>query len=81
MRTECSPALFELAPVESRAVVAGFGGGAITSDAGALLFGAAAWIVCRVAVWHAARTQEYFDVMQAVRVQLRRDAGNPARQG
>src|SRR5215213_3944485 len=39
MPTECSPALFEFAPVESRAVVAGFDGGAITSNAGALLLG------------------------------------------
>jgi len=41
MRTECSPARFEFAPVAGRAVVAGFDGGAITSDAGALLLGAA----------------------------------------
>jgi len=41
MRPECSPALFDFAPVERRAVVAGFDGGAITSDAGALLLGAA----------------------------------------
>jgi hypothetical protein len=41
------------------------------------LFGAAAWLVCRVAVWQAARTQEFFDVMQAVRVQLRRRAEEP----
>src|SRR5690348_1790048 len=40
MRTECSPELFEFAPVEGRSVVAGFDGGAITSDAGALLLGA-----------------------------------------
>jgi hypothetical protein len=40
MPTECSPALFEFAPVEGRAVVAGFDGGAITSNAGALLLGA-----------------------------------------
>jgi hypothetical protein len=33
-------ALLALAPVESRAVVAGFDGGAITSNAGVLLFGA-----------------------------------------
>ena len=39
MPTECSLALFEFAPVEGRAVVAGFDGGAITSDAGALLLG------------------------------------------
>src|SRR3954467_13799502 len=40
MPTECSPALFEFAPVDGRAVVAGFDGGAITSNAGALLLGA-----------------------------------------
>jgi Transposase DDE domain group 1 len=40
MLTECSPALFEFARVEGRAVVAGFDGGRITSDAGALLLGA-----------------------------------------
>jgi Transposase DDE domain group 1 len=37
--TECSATLFEFAPVEGRRVVAGFDGGAITSDAGALLLG------------------------------------------
>src|SRR3712207_8099679 len=41
MPTECSPGLFEFAPVEGHAVVAGFDGGAITSDAGALLLGGA----------------------------------------
>ena len=45
MPTECSAEpvraeLFEFGPVEGRAVVAGFDGGAITSDAGALLLGA-----------------------------------------
>ena len=40
MPTECSPKLFEFAPVENRRVVAGFDGGAITSNAGALLLGA-----------------------------------------
>ncbi|GGC73616.1 hypothetical protein GCM10011504_58680 [Siccirubricoccus deserti] len=40
MRTECSPAPFEFAPVEGRAVVAGSDGRAITSNAGALLLGA-----------------------------------------
>ena len=40
MPTECSAAPFEFAPVEGRAVVAGFDGGAVTSDAGALLLGA-----------------------------------------
>jgi hypothetical protein len=37
MPTHCNPALFDFAPVEGRAVVAAFDGGAITSDAGALL--------------------------------------------
>ena len=40
MPTECSPTLFAFAPVEGRAVVAGFDGGAITSNAGAPLLGA-----------------------------------------
>jgi hypothetical protein len=41
MPTECSAELFEFAPVEGRRVVAGFDGGAITTDAGALLLGQA----------------------------------------
>ena len=41
MPTECSPTLFEFAPAEGRRVVAGFDGGAVTSDAGALLLGQA----------------------------------------
>jgi hypothetical protein len=41
MQTECNATLFGFAPVERREVVAGFDGGAITSDAGALLLGAA----------------------------------------
>ena len=40
MQTECSADLFGFARVESRAVVAGFDGGRMTSDAGALLLGA-----------------------------------------
>ena len=40
MPTECSPDLFGFAPVEGREVAAAFDGGAITSDAGALLLGA-----------------------------------------
>ena len=39
MPTECNPALLEFPPVEGRHVVASFDGGAITSDAGALLLG------------------------------------------
>jgi hypothetical protein len=41
MPTECNPTLFEFAPVAGRAVVVAFDGGAITSDAGALLLGEA----------------------------------------
>jgi hypothetical protein len=37
--TECNPTLFEFAPVDGRSVMAAFDGGAITSDAGALLLG------------------------------------------
>jgi Transposase DDE domain group 1 len=40
MPTECNPNLFAFAPAEGRPVVASFDGGAITSDAGALLLGA-----------------------------------------
>jgi hypothetical protein len=39
MPTVCSTELFEFAPVEGHKVVASFDGGAITSDAGALLLG------------------------------------------
>ena len=39
MQTDCTPALFEFPPVGGRDVVASFDGGAITSDAGALLLG------------------------------------------
>jgi len=40
MPTECSPALVDFAPAEGRRVVAAFDGGAITANAGALLFSA-----------------------------------------
>ena len=39
MPTECTPTLFEFEAVERRVVVAGFDGGDITSNAGALLLG------------------------------------------
>ena len=39
MLTECNADLFEFAPVGRREVVGSFDGGAITSDAGALLLG------------------------------------------
>lgn len=41
MPTHCNPDLFDFAPVEGHKVVANFDAGAITSDAGALLLGAA----------------------------------------
>ena len=40
MPTECTSDSFGFAPVEGREVVAAFDGGAISSDAGALLLGA-----------------------------------------
>src|SRR3954466_10720430 len=40
MPTQCSADLFGFAPVERRRVEAAFDGGAVTSDAGALLLGA-----------------------------------------
>ena len=39
MQTECTPKLFEFEAVDRRPVVAGFDGGNITSNAGALLLG------------------------------------------
>jgi hypothetical protein len=39
MRTQCSAKSFEFARVESRAFVAAFDGGAVTSDAGGPLLG------------------------------------------
>jgi hypothetical protein len=39
MQTECITSQFDFAPVEQHRVVAGFDGGTITSDAGALLLG------------------------------------------
>jgi hypothetical protein len=41
MPTDCTSNLFEFARVETRKVVASFDGGAVTTDAGALLLGAA----------------------------------------
>ena len=41
MRTDCSSDLFGFEPVEGRRVEAAFDGGAMTSDAGALLLGRA----------------------------------------
>jgi len=40
MQPECSADLFGFTPVEGRKVVAGFDGGQMTSDAGAMLLGA-----------------------------------------
>ena len=40
MPAQCSPEQLHFAPVEGRFVVAAFDGGAIASDAGALLLGA-----------------------------------------
>ena len=39
MQTECTRDFFSFEPVEGRSVVAAFDGGAVSSDAGALLLG------------------------------------------
>ena len=49
MPTQCSPDLFGFARVAGRSVVAGFDGGAITSDAGALLGQSDWWSASRCA--------------------------------
>ncbi|MFC8434001.1 hypothetical protein [Streptomyces sp. NPDC057253] len=51
-----------------------------------ILLGVLAWLVCRVGQWYAVRTQELFDLVQAVRMELRRaaqtpDTGRPAPAG
>ena len=54
MPTDCNPAQFEFPRLEGRAVVASFDGGRITTDAGALLLGAADRVIGltrRFAVW------------------------------
>src|ERR1700681_3487699 len=65
MPTECNRDLFGFAPVEGREVVASFDGGAITSDAGALLLGAtdrAIGMMGRVAAcFHDARRAELIE--------------------
>ena len=40
MPADCSPSQLAFGTVDGRSVVAGFDGGAVTSDAGALLLGA-----------------------------------------
>ena len=58
MQTECSAKPSEFAPVEGRPVMAEFEGGAVTSDAGGLLLGAAdkaIGLTARNSRWPAAR--------------------------
>ena len=73
MRTECSPELFGFAAVNRRAVVAGFIGGAITSDAGALLLRATDRAIGLVA-----RSGCFIDRREAELVEHRSDADRPA---
>jgi hypothetical protein len=62
MQTDCIPDLFGFEAVEGREVVAAFDGGAITSDAGALLLGAADRAISMMdrfaACFHDARRQD-----------------------
>ena len=65
MQTECHPGLFTFPPVEGHQVVAAFDGGSITSNAGALLLGAAERVIGMVgrfaACFHHARHQEFVE--------------------
>src|SRR5205823_13577044 len=65
MQTECIPDIFGFEAVEGREVVAAFDGGAITSDAGALLLGAtdrAIGLMDRLAAcFHDERRQELIE--------------------
>src|SRR5229473_2705820 len=65
MRTECNSELFGFAPVEGREVVVAFDGGAITSDGGALLLGAAdraIGLIARLAAcFHDVRRPEWIE--------------------
>jgi Transposase DDE domain group 1 len=61
MPTECSADLFGFAPVEGRDVVAAFDGGAITSDAGALLLRAADRAIKLAACFHDVRQQHLIE--------------------
>ena len=89
MPTECSATLFKFPPLEGRQVVASFDGGAITSDAGALLLGQtdrAIRLTERFAACFAdTRTVELVEhqvetmVMQRVVGELARDARDCAR--
>jgi hypothetical protein len=89
MPTECSATLFKFPPLEGRQVVASFDGGAITSDAGALLLGQtdrALRLTERFAACFAdTRTVELVEhqvetmVMQRVVGELARDARDCAR--
>ncbi len=54
MPTECSRDLFGLEAIEGRQVVAAFDGGQVTSDAGALLLGAANRAIGLVGAWRGA---------------------------
>jgi len=65
MQTECNPGLFAFPPVEGHQVAAAFDGGSITSNAGALLLGAAERVIGMVgrfaACFHDARHQEFVE--------------------
>ena len=65
MQTDCIPDLFGFEPVEGRPVVTAFDGGSITSDAGAMLLGAADRAIGLIdrfaACFHDARRQELIE--------------------
>ena len=65
MQTQCNPDLFGFVAVEGREVIAAFDGGAITSDAGALLLGAADRVIAMMdrfaACFHDVRRQDLIE--------------------
>src|SRR5262249_12771409 len=75
MTTDCSTNLFGFTDVEGREVVAGFDGGAITSDAGGLLLGAADGAIGLIdrfaACFHDARCPELIEHTVATLVRQR----------
>ena len=82
MQTECSAKASEFGRVEGRPVVAEFDGGALTSDAGGLLLGAADWAIGLVErparCFKDARRPELIEHAVAIRHRRPRPASEPS---
>src|SRR5580700_6465362 len=82
MPTECNPELFGFAPVEGREVVAAFDAGAITSDAGALLFNTVRQAPRELTLWFTQNLEPAFSTVTVTDDSGQRvDAGNPSVSG